>query len=269
MAVSGRASFSDPLKGKGSISVRISTDDWETVETITAPIHVPLAQFFLPVRGLVELDDGRLLVTMYGRMDGDRVREDSPVGFELNTPWIKTRVIVVESRDRGKSWQYLSTLSYNPHLGFEGQNESDIIRLADGHLFAAMRTGIHGYVDIHGRENLDQPLLVAWSADNGSTWSVPQRIYVDGNLIPGIYPRILLTENGVLAVLRTRGFPGGSVVFSPDGRGAAWTDQVAHFTTEDHVTMQDMALIGPNTILVADVLRGNRVQGIPITVKRK
>ncbi|GIS62307.1 MAG: hypothetical protein CM1200mP2_45320 [Planctomycetaceae bacterium] len=30
-----------------------------------------------------------------------------------------------------------------------------------------MRTGIHGYIDPHDRRNLDQPLLVAWSADDG------------------------------------------------------------------------------------------------------
>jgi len=182
----------------------------------------------------------------------------------------------VQSSDRGQSWQYLSTLSYHPHLGFEGQNENDIIRLPNGLLGAFMRSGIHGYVDLHGRENLDQPLLVAWSADNGRKWTEPQRIYVGNQLIAGIYPRVLLTEQGVLAVLRCR--PDGSVIFSPDGNGAFWSDQYVHYVpaghesnTGAHAGMQDMALMGPNTILVADVIKrnGSSVEGVPITVERK
>ena len=249
-----------------------STDDWKTVKTFRASFQVPLARFFYPVRGLIELDDGRLLMTMYGRMHGDRIREDSPVGFELRTPWIKTRVIVVQSKDRGKSWQYLSTVSYNPQLGFEGQNESDLIRLPSGLLAVFMRTGIHGYVDKHGRKNLDQPLLVSWSADNGTNWSDPQRIHVGDRLIAGIYPRALLTKQNVLAVLRCR--PDGSVIFSPNGDGGFWSDEHIYYRPGNgprHAGMQDMALIGPNTMLVVDVVHKGawRVEGVPITVTKK
>ena len=243
------------------------------METHEASLHVPLAEFFFAVRGMIELDNGRLLLSMYGRMDGDRIREDSPVGFELEIPWIKTRIIAVESTDRGRSWRYLSTISYNPHLGFEGQNENDLIRLPNGLLAVFMRSGIHGYVDLHGRENLDQPLLVTWSSDEGRTWSEPERIHVDGRLVAGIYPRALLTGNRVLAVLRCR--PYGSVVFSPDGNGAFWSDEYVHYqsgTGVERAGMQDMALIGPNTILVTDVVRkgqGWRAEGVPITVNAR
>ena len=159
-----------------------------------------------------------------------------------------------------------------PQLGFEGQNESDLIRLPSGLLAAFMRTGIHGYVDRHGRENLDQPLLVCWSADDGRNWSEPQRIHVAGRLIAGIYPRALLTEQGVLAVLRCR--PDGSVIFSPDGNGAFWSDEHIYYRPGKgprHAGMQDMALMAPNTILVVDVIRkgGWHVEGVPITVRVK
>ena len=268
----GRVTFASPLGGQSALRIQTSRDEWKTVETHTASIHVPLAEFFLAVRGLIELDDGRLLMTMYGRMNGDRVREDSPVGFELDNPWIKTRVILVESTDRGRNWQYRSTISYNPQLGFEGQNESDLIRLPNGLLAVFMRTGIHGYVDRHGRQSLDQPLLMAWSADQGSNWSEPRRIHVGDRLIPGIYPRVLLTEQNVLAVLRCR--PDGSVIFSPDGSGSFWSDEQVHYrpgSGPEHAGMQDMALIGPHTMLVIDIVRdGNwRARGIPITVVRK
>ena len=275
----------NPMEGRSELTVYVSRDDWQTVESFKAPIYIPLAKQFYSVRGLIELEDGRLLMTMYGWMDGDRIREDWPVtAFEHSPPvWIKARVIVVESTDKGKSWQYLSTLSYNPHLGHEAQSESDFIRLPSGRLFAAMRTGIHGYRDPHGRENMDQPLLAAWSADHGKTWSDPQRIYVKAEkLITGIFPRVLVTEEGVLAVLRTR--PDGSVIFSPDGEGSVWTDEVVIYPPHPlkpgvpyHAAMNDMALVGPNTILFVDVVNnsgfpptgGWHAEGVPITIRKK
>ena len=272
----------DHMTGQSTIKVLLSNDDWATVETLDAPIYIPLGRKFQPVRGLVELEDGRLLATMYGYMDGDQVREESPVAAELRNPWVKTRVIVIESDDGGKSWRYLSTLSYNPHLGTEGQNETDLIQLDSGQLFAAMRTGIHGDVDLHGREHLDQAMLVAWSADQGRTWSDPQRVYVDDKLITGIYPRFVLNDQGVLAVLRCR--PDGSVLFSPDGGGALWSDEVTYYPRgmpkpgePYHAGMQDILLIGPDTFLVVDVLSksgfpprsGWHAEGVPITVKKE
>jgi len=280
------AAFNPPWDDTSSLRVHFSQDDWATVETIEAPLRIPLAQDFWPVRGLIELEDGRLLLTMYGHMDGDRIREDAGCGGMPD--YFKTRVIVVESSDRGQSWRYLATVSYNPHLGGpEGQNESDLIRLPDGRLCAFMRTGMHGYVGHvdDGQVCRDEALLMAYSDDDGRTWTDPQRIYVDGKLIAGIYPRALVTDEGVLAVLRCR--PDGSVIFSPDD-GAIWTDEVIHYEAIDpqpdvpyHAGMQDMALIGPNTILVVDVFTPKgwpptddwwgsfRAEGVPITVKKK
>ena len=283
MQVAGQARFADPREGTASLEVSLSTDEWRTVETFSAPLHVPLATTFIPVRGFLELPDGRILITLYGNLEGDRVWTASPVAAELihRYNWFKNRVIVAESDDRGRSWRFLSTVCYHPELTPMGTNESDLIALADGRLFAAMRAGIHGHRDLHGRAHLDQPLLTAWSADGGLTWTDPQRIYVDGELIPGIYPRLLLTDGGVLAVLRARGIPGGSVVFSPDGQGSVWSDQVVHFDgayargEPYHCGMQDMALIGPDTILVIDVVskdgfppRQIHAEGVPITVRK-
>ena len=84
----------------------------------------------------------------------------------------------------------------------------------------------------------------------------------------------------MLAVLRTR--PDGSVIFSPDGGGSVWSDEVIYYEgmvaqgIPYHAGMQDMALIGPNTFLVSDVVspsgfppKGWRVEGVPITVRKK
>ena len=38
----------------------------------------------------------------------------------------------------------------------------------------------------------------------------------------------MITADGVLAVLHTRGQPVGSVVFNPDGSGTVWTDEVRY-----------------------------------------
>ena len=83
-------------------------------------------------------------------------------------------------------------------------------------------------------------------------------------------PRALRTQGNVLAVLRCR--PDGSVIFSPDGNGAFWSDEHVYYRPGggvEHAGMQDMALIGPHTILVADVVRkeGWRVEEVPITVR--
>ena len=66
-----------------------------------------------------------------------------------------------------------------------------------------------------------------------------------------------------------------SVVFSPDGSGTIWTDEVTYYTFEENNIylggMNDMDLIAPNTVMVAtytvigDEKRG---VGIPITVKK-
>ena len=271
----GPCRIDDPLSGHGRIVLRRSTDDWASIEEFEATVHVPLGRQFLPVRGLVELDDGRLLLTMYGYLDGDLIREDSPVAFELDPEWIKTRVILVESSDGGRSWRYRSTVSYRPDLTSEGQNESDLLILPDGDLIAVMRTGIHGTRDPHGREFLDQPVLMTWSADAGRTWTEPQRIHVGDRLITGIYPRLQRTAAGVLTLLRTR--PDGSVVFSPDGAGSLWTDEVFHYRADEghrHAGMQDLIPAGQDTVLVTDLVidsaaeRRYHVEGVPITVTR-
>ena len=77
----------------------------------------------------------------------------------------------------------------------------------------------------------------------------------------------------MLALFRAR--PEGSVVFSPDGAGSLWTDEVFHCRAEEghrHASMQDLIPAGPDTVLVTDLIVDNRaerryhVEGVPITV---
>ena len=260
--------------GFGAMKVTVSTDDWQTVSTFDAPIEIPLGVQFGSDAAIVELDDGTLLMGLYGWMDGDQVREDNPM-FPIVDGAYKTRVIAVVSKDRGRSWRYLSTICYHPEMGREGANETTIIKLPSGDLFAAMRTGLHGYLDRHGREHLDEPLLCAWSRCDGRSWSEPARIYVRDRLVTGIWPRSVLTSEGVLAVLRAR--PDGSVIFCPDGTGTVWTDEVVYRTGRVGGSMDGMAMIGPDTLLAVYVdeittqgdERIGHVSALPVTVRRK
>ncbi len=264
-----------PADGPGKRHVRVSTDDWKTVESFSAPIDIPLGKhFWSQPTGMCELEDGTLLLPLYGWMHGDQVRENNPM-FPIADEAYKTRVILTKSTDRGRSWRYFSTICNHPEFGREGANETTIIQLPTGDLFAAMRTGLHGYVDPHGRHELDEPLLISWSRCGGAQWAEPERVYVDDKLVPGIWPSALLTEEGVLAILRTRGEPSGGVIFNPDGSGTVWTDQVG-YERKRNGSMDSMALIGPNTILVTyiDVYNWHtdgtsEVIGLPITVRKK
>jgi hypothetical protein len=262
-------------KGQGTMRVRMSADKWKTTETLEAPVNIPSGKRFWTYGGLIELSDGSLLTSLYGWFDGDQVREDNPL-FPIADEAYKTRVIAIRSTDRGKSWEYLSTICYHPEKGREGANEATMIRLPTGDLFVAMRTGLHGYRDKLGREPLDEPLLVTWSRCDGRKWAEPERIYVTEKeqLVTGIWPTAVLTADGVLAVLRGR--PYGSVVFNPDGSGTIWSDEVRYKYAGNGSGMDSMAVIGPHTVLVAYIdhydWQGDgqsRVIGLPITVRKK
>ena len=272
----------DPLNGDMFVQVLASSNDWKTVEQWRAPVRIPFGKSFSPVRGLIELGDGSLLMTMYGMNHGDQVREANPM-FPIEDEAYKTRVIIVRSTDGGRNWAYSSTVCAHPEMGREGANESTLIELPTGDLFVPLRTGLHGYADRLGRQELDEPMLVCWSRCGGRSWSEPERIYVDGKLITGIYPDAALTQNGILALLRTR--PDGSVLFSPDGSGTVWTHEVSYYTAEESDNypgnMHQLVRIAPDTVMAvyAVVPEGgakksagsaveHRAIGIPIKVRK-
>ncbi|MBB75149.1 MAG: hypothetical protein CMJ75_11630 [Planctomycetaceae bacterium] len=259
-------------KGRGTLQLRRSTDNWQTTKTIAAVVHIPAAKRFWAYGGLIELEDGTLLTSLYGWFDGDQVREENPL-FPIADEAYKTRVIAIRSTDRGKSWEYLSTICYHPEKGREGANEATMVQLPSGDLFVAMRTGLHGYRDKLDRTRLDEPLLVTWSRCNGRKWAEPARIYVDNQVVTGIWPTAVVTEGGVLAVIRGR--PDGSVVFNPDGTGTIWTNEVRCEATGNASGMDSLALIGPNTVLATYIdhydWQGDgqsRVIGLPITITK-
>jgi hypothetical protein len=106
-------------------------------------------------RRILELPNGDLLTTLYGQLEGD----NTPSTY---TPtMMKSRVMVVRSKDRGNHWTMISTISASPPVGTEGFGEPVIARVSDGaqagRLICLMRTGRNLYESI--------------SDDQGVTWS--------------------------------------------------------------------------------------------------
>ena len=143
------------------LEMAVSTDDWKTSRQYQTPIHIPLAVRFDAFEGIIELNEWRLMMTVFGWVDGDQVRETCL--FATEDQYYKVRAVVVVFEDRDKTWRYLSTVCNYPEMTREGADETDLIRLPTGDLFAPMRTGMHSYWDPHVREHFNEPLLVTWS----------------------------------------------------------------------------------------------------------
>lgn len=136
---------------------------------------------------ILEMPDGRLLCTLYGRkLNGKR-----------NT------LGVVESADGGSTWRYLATVCDNPGLGPEGPDEADLVLLKSGKLLSVFRTGGN--------------LFQVSSSDGGQTWSKPKDLGTYG-----VSPQLLLLDNGLLIL--TYGTRNVCVRASWDGTGETWSE---------------------------------------------
>jgi hypothetical protein len=128
------------------------------------------------------------------------------------------RLTAVHSEDSGQTWREGTVIATAdpggallPGSGKDGPCEAGIVRLRDGRLFVIYRTGGDGYMG------------VAWSSDDGRTWTPPK-------LIPfkGVEPRVRLLSNGVLAC--STGRPGPvTMMFSLDGTGEEWSHETPIF----------------------------------------
>lgn len=207
----------DPVAGRpGYFHSRrfSSSDDCQTANSEPIEIHVPLATGGIghapapgPIfwRSIVDQPDGTLLAAMYGWFKGD----ESPVPGQPGS--MRYRTFVVASHDRGKSWEYLSTVAYDPGIGTEGYCEPVIRRLPNGDLLALLRTGGNNRPCWQ-----DNPLCQTISADGGKTWAAPHRTGVEG-----VAPDLCVMRDGALAC--SYGRPGADLMLSADN-GRTWTD---------------------------------------------
>ena len=200
-------------------------------------------------RSIIEMPDGLLLATMYGRFAGDPL----------------DRSILTSSTDGGTTWKYLSTIGYDPKVGGEGLNEPCVVRLANGELFCFMR-------------NLSaKPMYSARSTDGGKTWSAPQRM-PDEYAALSVDPDLRLLSNGMLAC--SAGRPNCGLMFSPDGTGKTWTKPFTIFTGPTTSYTSICADARPNRLFfLHDIVPAgwetpkkgefHEIRGVLITLNRK
>lgn len=155
-----------------------SKDDWRTVQgPVEVNFHIPNADFYNSSddggrphtamrlhRRILELPNGDLLTTIYGWQKGD----NEPAGYIPTMK--KTRVMLFRSKDKGRNWDYVSTVAAGSNVGTEGFGEPVIARVSKGkhkgRLIALMRTG--------------RELYKAVSENGGKTWDKAEPIIFAG-----------------------------------------------------------------------------------------
>ncbi|NUQ64466.1 MAG: exo-alpha-sialidase [Pirellulales bacterium] len=195
--------------------------------------------YLMFARSILELDDGSLLATMYGQLEGDT----------------KYRTILVRSTDGGDCWEYCSTVAYRPDAPGEGCCEPVVLRASAGDLFCVMRV------------NSGLPMWACRSKDEGRTWTRAEPMPDDAI---SVFPDAVLMSNGVLAV--SCGRPGCHIVFSNDGSGLRWTPRTTIHkgtNTDAYTAIREVA---PGRLLYVyhEAAGGqNTIRGVYVDVNRK
>lgn len=167
-------------------------------------------------RTIIEMPDGSWLMTMYGNFVNDTI-VPSDLDAKAETKYMM-RTFIVTSRDKGRSWHYLSNVAI-PHSGEptgEGFVEPAITLLKGGRLLCIMRTGHH------------YPLYASWSDDNGQTWTAPLYTGLDR----ACDPCLITLKDGRVALSWGRRFPEGWSTITPEGDKSAF-----HFPGEGYVNL--------------------------------
>ncbi|MBN1512267.1 MAG: exo-alpha-sialidase [Phycisphaerae bacterium] len=206
--------------------------------------------------GVLEMDDGSLIATAFGRLEGD---DTCVPAFEWEA--YKYRTFLVRSTDRGRSWDYVTTIARDPEIGIESFCEPWLLRLPDGDILCFMRTG--GYLSAEKYT----PIYLSRSSDDGATWSEPAPI-----TDRGVMPRARLLENGVIVL--SYGRNGSWLAFSLD-MGHTWT---GHFCYANNPSYENnhlavlpgnrILLLHDNTALGRDGNPANETYGTWFTVER-
>jgi hypothetical protein len=155
-------------------------------------------------------------------------------GYAKVKDFKKSVVLLFESRDGGRTWEegpVIMTAEDAP----EGADETALVRLENGDLYAVARTG--------------SLLLHAWSSDLGKTWTKPEpiRLVDTGEYITGVWPIVRRLKRGGLVcsygrpkstftsieqakafdyVAEHYGHCGKFVMCDPTGTGRGWQGRI-------------------------------------------
>ena len=176
-----------------------SEDDGKTwsepIPTVTNSPHGP-----------TELSDSRLLYI--GRLIGE-----THSGASNGSPFAARRLAVSESRDDGRTWQFLADVPAGIGGDTSKYHEPYAVEAADGRIV--------GQIRYHGPERRTETVQCE-SFDGGRTWSEPRSIGVRG------YPSHLLRlqDDRLLMTYGVRREPWGNQVRISDDHGQTWSEPI-------------------------------------------
>jgi len=160
--------------------------------------------------GCIELENGDIIATMYGQRTTDTTLcpyfdKEWNYRFYLYSSWC------IISHDKGKTWEYLSSLADVQtypiaDVNAEGYCEPDLLYLGNGHIVSVIRTGGH---------EVYSPLYCAHSYDSGKTWEAPYEINDWG-----VMPKLFRMANGTIVCVS--GHIHTMLLFSED-EGKTWS----------------------------------------------
>jgi hypothetical protein len=177
---------------------RLPDQHGTAVERSTCEVELPWAVDGLYLhRSLVRTADGGLLASAYSRVQVEP----------------RCRSYCIRSADDGKTWEFLSTMAYDPTIGSEGYDEPVLERLANGDLLCLMRTGDHGGAAIQPGHHF--PLMQTRSHDHGKTWETPHEVASHG-----VDPDLRRLSSGILVA--TFGRPHVLLMVDFEGSGDEW-----------------------------------------------
>ena len=198
---------------------------WHESQTLRAPL-----QWVIPNGRFLELDDGTILVTIYGTL----TEEDHRVFAGSNG--------VFRSTDGGKTWGDFSVIfTHGPTPPGTPQREPrytelDVQPMPDGWLFALSRTE-YTYKGLKGISGL---VSRAYSSDKGRTWSKPQECFVSGSQLT----LVRLPDGGMFVSQRSHSWQQPGMYVTHD-YGRSWS-----YTIGGPYSTYSAFLIGDDRIVV-------------------
>lgn len=168
----------------------------EPISTVTNSPHGP-----------TELSDGRLLYI-------GRLLDEHPDGSR-GAPFVPNRLSVSESRDDGKTWQYLADVPAGTGHDLNNYHEPYAVEAADGRIVGQIRHH-------HGTDRDKWETIQCESFDGGRTWTEPRSIGVYG------FPSHLLRlqDDRLLMTYGVRREPWGNQARISEDHGQTWSEPI-------------------------------------------
>jgi hypothetical protein len=178
--------------------------------------------------------------------------------------WSRTgnRTLLLRCEDGGRKWRVRSVISSAADMAKAGAPvttpwlETAIARVADGSWLAVVRTG----------SNAKAALMMSRSTDEGLTWSPVEKVLAgpEKHAAAGKLPRLVLLENGLLALLTAHSKNHCRLYVSSDGRGRSWSE--GFIVTSQSGGNAALTAVNRDTLLVATPANG-RIDSWRVTLR--